>query len=38
MYSITGGAGGKCIITAAQGDGTVTYIHCSKMYIQKVTS
>ena len=35
MYRITGEADGKHVISAMQGDGTITYIQHSKMCVQK---
>ena len=33
-----GKAGGKCVISAMQGDSTITYAQYIKMYILEVTS
>ena len=33
-----GEAGSKHVISAIQGDGTITHIQHSKIYVQKVTS
>ena len=38
MYNIMGEAGGKYIISAMQGDITITYIQHSIMCIQEVTT
>ena len=38
MYRIIDEAGNKYRISKMQGDGTITYILHSKMYIQKATS
>ena len=38
MYKTTGEAGSKCIISAMQGDGMITYVQHSKMCVQEVTS
>ena len=38
MYRIMGGAGSKCVVSAMQGDGTVTYVQHINMCIQEVTS
>ena len=35
---IMGEAGSKHVISATQGDGTITYIHYSKMCVQEVTT
>ena len=38
MYRIMSEAGGKHVISAMQGDSTITYIQHSKMCVQEVTS
>ena len=36
MYRIMGEAVSKCVISIMQGDGTITYIQHSKIYVQEV--
>ena len=38
MYRIMGEAGSKCIISAMQANGMITYVQHSNIFVQEVTS